>query len=142
MSNYDKSVFSGCGGITTIRGFCFGCDEGRNGKVLAHTKRFDGIPKDYEEVICEGCDYNLNLIRPFIIPVIQHNSHEGKIWWRIPKAIYVQFRNILDSFREYNIPYEGNEDEYTVILGVTDTGYGDNLSVDTLLEKLSQIRFS
>lgn len=142
MSDYDKSVFSGYGGRTEKRGFCFGCDEDRYGKMLIQTRKFEGISRVYEEKICEGCNYNLNLIRPFIIPVIQHYSHEGRIWWRIPKHIYDEFKQMLASFRKYNFPYENAEDEYTVILGATDTAYGDDESLDTLLERLSLINAS
>ena len=138
MSGCNKSIFSGCESDAK-RGFCFGCDEDRYGKFLKQIKKFEGVPKQYEEKICEGCDYNLNLIRPFIIPVIQHDSHEGRIWWRIPKTIFVNFKEALNSFREYNFPYQDAEDEYTVILGATDTGYGSEESIDTLLEKLSLI---
>ena len=142
MSDYDESVFSGYDGITERRGFCFGCDEGRYGKTLIQTKRFEGIPADYPETICEGCNYNLNLIRPFMIHLIQHWSHEGRIWFRIPKIYYEEFEEELRSFREYNSPYEGDEDENTVILGVTDTKFGDELSINTLLTRLSKIKFS
>ena len=139
MSEYNKSVFSGSE-TQVKRPFCFGCDEDRCGLMLTQVKTFEGIPTKYEEKICEGCDYNLNLIRPFIIPVIQHESHNGKIWWRIPKAIYENFETSLKAFREYNSPHQDAEDEQTVILGANDTGYGSKESIDTLLEKLSLIK--
>jgi len=139
MSEYNKSVFSGFKSEVK-RPFCFGCDEDRRGLLLTQVKTFQGIPKKYEEKICEGCDYNLNLIRPFITPVIQHESHEGKIWWRIPKAIYENFEKSLKTFRNFNSPHQNAEDEYSVILGANDTGYGSEESIDTLLEKLSLIK--
>lgn len=140
MSRFQKSPFSGYGGYVGKRLFCFGCDEDRYGEYISRKIKLEGIDKNYNENICEGCAKILEIIRPFLVPVLQVASHEGRVWWRIPRNIYEKYSDMLFSFRDYNFPHECDEDEYTVILGATDSGYGDPISLDTLLDYLAMIR--
>jgi hypothetical protein len=120
----------------TCRLFCYGCDEGRRGRVL-HPLRYVGL-KAYREVVCEGCFEVLAAIRPLLPPFAQVDSHEGVVVWRIPRDPFER-SGFLRKFRE-NVPkvYSASgeltteDDENTITVAFTDDG-----SAEQLLEYLA-----
>lgn len=109
------------------RAFCFGCDEGREGKIIK-TGRFLNH-RIYLELVCEGCKKYLELIRPVTIPFVQVDSHEGVILWRIERGDFADNEDILGRFRETYalIDAKHQDDEKTIMLGASDEGSADEL---------------
>jgi hypothetical protein len=82
----------------TGRGFCFGCDEGRNGRVIHRQRSFNSDPRArFDEEICEGCDMIMDLFRLYIPEVIQTFSHEGIFVWIIESEIYRLWKKQFDA---------------------------------------------
>src|SRR5215204_7268734 len=80
------------------RGFCFGCDEGRNGRVIHRKRSFSSNPnREFDEVICEGCDMIMDLFRLYIPEVIQTLSHEGIMIWIIESRVYRMWKDQFDA---------------------------------------------
>lgn len=103
--------------------FCFGCDEGRNGKIITKKVKIDG--GNYEEIICDGCDQILNKIRKFLPTMAQEISHEGRLVWRISKKYYDFKYTHLYHYEKYD------KDDFTISFDVTDNG-----SIDKLIRAL------
>jgi len=103
--------------------FCFGCDEGRNGKIIEREIKIDG--KKYHEQICKGCDQVLKKIRNFLPNFVQEISHEGRIVWRISKEYYENKYTWLYHYDTYD------EDNNTISFNMTDNG-----SVDKVIQAL------
>lgn len=132
----DKSlyynIFSSCWGgdrELILRGFCFGCDEGRKGDTLFIKTKINEV--EYTEKICEGCKVILDQIRDTMIPVVQIDSHEGYIFWAISKS---DFSENIDELGEFL--YEPKSDGNCVLLYATDDG-----SMETLIAALVKAKF-
>lgn len=132
------------------RAFCFGCDEGRHGKVINRKRAFANVipdpdpdpnsypylksyPRFYDEVICEGCDTVMRLFRLYIPEVIQTYSHEGFVVWIIETRIYLAWKEWFDSIgllgiqfgniaQDGNLISKNNIDKNVVSLQFTDDG--------------------
>ena len=103
--------------------FCFGCDEERMGEII--TRKIKIEKKQYQEVICKGCDNILSKIRKYMPTLVQEVSHEGIIIWRISKKYYKEKNTYLYYYDLYD------EDDYSVSFELTDDG-----SIDKLIQSL------
>ena len=105
------------------RMFCFGCDEGRGGKIITRKIKLEG--RMYTEVVCEKCDKILNKIRDYLPPFVQDFSHEGYLGWRIPKKFYMQHEGMIEHYSD-NFFFHSSDDR-TVVLCGSDDGSIDDL---------------
>lgn len=103
--------------------FCFGCDEGRNGKKITRKVQIEN--KNYEEIVCEGCDQILNKIRIFMPTLAQEMSHKERVVWRISKKYYDDKYTHLYHYKKFD------EDDDTISFDITDNG-----SIDKLIQAL------
>jgi hypothetical protein len=121
-----RETFSG-------RAFCFGCDEGRKGKLLRIPRRLGH--ETLIEIVCEGCKKILDLLRPLTLPFVQTLSHEGSIFWRVALSDYQRHVDELEAYREGD-PSDGADSTATVCLRAADEG-----SADLLVFSLVKCRF-
>jgi len=116
LPDYSKNYFS-------WRIFCFGCDEGRSGKII--TKEIELEGKRYAEIICESCDKILEKIRDYLPPFAQDFSHEGYIGWRISRDFYKRHEGMIEHYSNKKFFY--SSDDRTVVLSGSDDGTIDEL---------------
>ena len=111
ITDYKRDCFSG--GL-----LCFGCDEGRYGRVVKRKIEING--GNYTEIVCKGCDRILKKIRSYLPEFVQDRSHEGYIHWRISNQFYMNNEPMLEKFYH-------SCDENTVALCGSDDGTMDEL---------------
>lgn len=111
ITDYKRDCFSG--GL-----LCFGCDEGRYGRVVKRDIEING--GNYTEIVCKGCDRILKKIRSYLPEFVQDRSHEGYIHWRISNQFYMNNEPMLKKFYH-------SCDENTVALCGSDDGTMDEL---------------
>lgn len=116
VTDYSKDYFS-------WRMFCFGCGEGRGGKIIRRKIELEG--RIYTEVVCEKCDKILKKIRDYLPPFVQDFSHEGYIGWRIPRNFYTQHQGMIKH--HFNQIFFHSSDDRTVVLCGSDDGSIDKL---------------
>lgn len=111
ITDYKRDCFSG--GL-----LCFGCDEGRYGRVVKRKIEING--GNYTEIVCKGCDRILKKIRSYLPEFAQDRSHEGYIHWRISNQFYMNNEPMLEKFYH-------SCDKNTVALCGSDDGTMDEL---------------